>query len=106
MSSMEELYEKAQQVSDMVDDLRTRMEGTVFKGESWDGNVKISSWGTGEPVAVELSAPIPDDLRYMIEQEIREALDRWCEARAAFMNDGLAAIQEVTGVGPDFQPPF
>lgn len=106
MSSMEQLYEKAQLVSELVDDLRERMERTVFKGESWDGSVKISSRGTGEPVDVSITAPIPDDVRCTLEQGIREALDRWCDARAAFMNDGLASIQEATGVGPGFQPPL
>lgn len=106
MEPAENIFEKAQQVTDMMNDLRGKMEGSVFKGESYDGSVRISLWGTGEPVAVSVSGPFPDEVREVLARGIEEALARCCEARVAFMTEGLENIQREAGVGPDFQMPF
>ena len=42
MDPGETIFEKAQQVSDMMDELRGKMEKSVFKGESCDGSVRIA----------------------------------------------------------------
>ena len=100
------IFEKAQQVFEKMNNLRERVEGHVFKGESYDGSVRISQWGTGAPVAVSVSGPFPDDVREALARSIEEALARCCEARVAFMTDGLESIQREAGVGPGFQMPF
>ena len=106
MGPAENIFEKAQQVTEMMNELRNKMEGSVFKGESYDGNVRISLWGTGAPVAVALSGPFPDEVREALARSIEEALARCCEARVTFMTEGLENIQRVAGVGPDFKMPF
>lgn len=106
MEAGENIFEKAQQVTELMNGLRDRMEGSVFKGESSDGTVKIAVWGTGEPVAVSVTGPFPDEVRDALACGIEEALARCVEARTAFMTDGLDSIQRETGVGPDFQMPF
>lgn len=106
MNFDENLFEKAQQVTDMMNELREKMDGSVFKGESGDGTVKIALWGTGEPVAVAVSGPFPAEVGEALGRGIEEALSRCCEARSAFMRDGLERIQREAGVGPDFQMPF
>ena len=106
MNPNENIFEKAQQVTDMMNELRDKMEGSVFKGESYDGTVRIALWGTGEPVAVSVSGPWPDEVRESLARNIEEALARCCEARVTFMTDGLEKIQREAGVGPDFQMPF
>ena len=100
------IFEKAQQVFEKMNNLRERVEGHVFKGESYDGSVRISQWGTGAPVAVSVSGPFPADVREALARSIEEALARCCEARVAFMTDGLESIQREAGVGPGFQMPF
>ena len=106
MNSNEDIFEKAQQVTDMMNELRDKMEESVFKGESRDGSVRIALWGTGEPVSASVSGPWPDDVREALARGIEDALARCCEARVAFMTDGLETIQREAGVGPDFQMPF
>jgi DNA-binding protein YbaB len=106
MDPAENIFEKAQQVTEMMNKLRDRMERNVFKGESYDGSVRIALWGTGEPVAVSVSGPFPDEVREALARGIEEALARCSEARVAFMTDGLENIQREAGVGPDFQMPF
>lgn len=106
MEPAENIFEKAQQVTDMMNELRDKMAGSVFKGESYDGSVRISLWGTGEPVAVSVSGPFPDEVREVLARGIEEALARCCEARVAFMTDGLENIQREAGVGPGFRMPF
>ena len=106
MDSNKNIFEKAQQVTDMMNELRDKMEGSVFKGESYDGSVRIALWGTGEPVAVSVSGPFPEEVREALARGIEEALARCCEARVTFMTDGLDSIQREAGVGPDFQMPF
>ena len=106
MEAAENIFEKAQQVTELMNGLRDRMEGSVFKGESSDGTVKIALWGTGEPVAVSLTGPVPDNVRDSLARGIEEALASCVEARTAFMTDGLDRIQREAGVGPEFQMPF
>lgn len=100
------IFEKAQQVTELMNNLRDRMEGRVFKGESHDGSVRISLRGTGEPVAVSVSGLFPDEVREVLARSIEEALARCCEARVSFMTNGLESIQRKAGVGPGFQMPF
>lgn len=102
----ENIFEKAQQVTELMNGLRDRMEGSVFKGESSDGTVKIALWGTGEPVAVSVTGPFPGEVGGALARGIEEALARCCEARVTFMTDGLDRIQREAGVGPEFQMPF
>ena len=106
MEPDENIFEKAQRVTDMMNELRDKMEGSVFKGVSQDGSVKIALWGTGAPVAVAVSGPFPEEVREALSRGIEEALSQCCEARVAFMTDGLETIQREAGVGPDFQMPF
>lgn len=106
MEPIENIFEKAQQVTDMINELQNKMEGSVFKGVSNDGIVKIAMWGTGAPVAVAVSGPFSDEVREALSRGIEEALTQCCEARAAFMTNGLDTIQREAGVGPDFQMPF
>ena len=106
MNPNENIFEKAQQVTDMMNELRDKMEGSVFKGESYDGTVRIALCGTGEPVDVSVSGPWPDEVRESLARNIEEALARCCETRVAFMTEGLENIQREAGVGPDFQMPF
>lgn len=106
MDSARNIFEKAQQVFEKMNNLRERVEGNVFKGESYDGSVRISLWGTGAPVAVSVSGPFPDEVHEALTRNIEEALARCCEARVAFMTDGLESIQREAGVGPGFQMPF
>lgn len=106
MNSNENLFEKVQQVTDMMNELREQMDGSVFKGESGDGRVKIALWGTGEPVAVAVSGPFSAKVGEPLGRGIEEALARCCEARVAFMTDGFESIQREAGAGPEFQMPF
>lgn len=100
-----DIFEKAQQVTERLGGLRDSMEGTVFKGESADGSVKIALWGTGEPVAVSVAGPFPDEVRDALVRGIEEALSRFVEARNAFMTEGLERIQKEVGTA-DLQLPF
>ena len=47
MEPAENIFEKAQQATDMMNGLRDKMEGSVVKGESYDGTIRIALWGTG-----------------------------------------------------------
>ena len=70
MEADENIFEKAQRVTEMMNRLRDRMEGHVFKGESSDGTVKIALRGTGEPVAVSLTGPFPGNVREALARGI------------------------------------
>lgn len=102
----ENIFEKAQQVTDMMNELRDTLDKTVFKGVSHDGSVTIALLGTGAPAAVAVSGPFSDKACSTLSRAIEEALDHCCEARVAFMTKGLESIQREAGVGPDFEMPF
>ena len=80
-------------MTDMMNELRDKMEGSVFKGDSYDGSVRIALWGTGEPVAVSVSGPWPDEVREALARGIEELFLTADDAAAGF--DAFATAAEL-----------
>lgn len=106
MPSPEELYEKAAVVHARMTELRERIDKTVFVGASEDGLLKIGMCGDGSPASVEFLFDVPEDAKKAFENEVLEALIEAHNARVEELENGLKAIQEETGTGPDFRMPF
>lgn len=100
------LFEKAALVQTRIDELRERLDESVFTGESHSGCFRISLYGDGQPAAVEIRMELEEDGKKLFEGEIFQALEAAFRSRVAALDNGLKAIQEEAGVGPDFKMPF
>ena len=100
------LLEKAALVQTRIDELRERLDESVFTGESQSGCFRISLYGDGQPAAVEIRMELEEDGKKLFEGEIFQALEAAFRSRVAALDNGLKAIQDEAGVGPDFKMPF
>lgn len=92
MEVNENLFEQAAAVKALMDQLRGHVDHTPFKGASENGRIEITLWGTGYQASVAVSGDSPQDVRDALSRDIGEALARCCEARGAFLTEGLDAI--------------
>ena len=101
-----ELFAKAEEVHARITALREELDNTVFKGLSDDGVVEIGLCGDGRPVSAEIHVEGQDEQKQRLAFDILDALDNVYAARIERLENGLKAIQDETGVGPDFKMPF
>jgi DNA-binding protein YbaB len=103
---MEGLFAKAQIVHARINELRERIDRSVFTGESEGGLFRIGLYGDGHPASVEMRMDMDEACRKLIEDEIFEALEEVFHLRMQALDDGLRAVQEETGVDSDMAMPF
>lgn len=103
---MEGLFAKAQIVHARVEEVRERLDESVFVGESEDGIFRIGIYGDGRPSSVEVRLNVPAKEKAPFENGVREALEAAYCLRMKALDNGLRAIQDETGVGQDFKVPF
>lgn len=99
-----ELFEKAALVQARMDELRKRLDESVFTGESESGFFRISIYGDGQPASVEIRMDLEG--KEIFEKEIFDALAAAFRLRVQALENGLKAVQDEVGVGPDFKMPF
>ena len=103
----DELYAKAAIVQKRIDEMRERLDESVFVGESENGFFKIALYGDGHPAGVEICLDLGDEQgKALFEAGLFEALEDAFRLRMEALDKGLQAIQEETGVGQDFKVPF
>ena len=103
----DELYAKAAEVNRRIDEMRERLDESVFTGESENGFFKIALYGDGRPAAVEICLDLGDEQgKALFEAGLFEALEDAFRLRMEALDKGLQAIQDETGVGQDFKVPF
>lgn len=100
------LIEKAQVVHERMMELRQEIDETVFTGTSQDGYLQISLHGDGRPQLVRFGWNVSEETSSVIETEILEALADIYDSRIRRLERELQALQDETGVGPDFSLPF
>ena len=103
---MKALLGKAALVQTRIDELRERLDESVFTGESHSGCFRISLYGDGQPAAVEIRMELEEDGKKLFEGEIFQTLEAAFRSRVAALDEGLRAVQDEVGVGPDFKMPF
>lgn len=87
-------------------ELREALDKTVFTGISDDGIVEIGLCGDGRPASAEIHVEGQDEEKQRLAFDILDALDNIYAARIEHLENGLKAIQDESGVGPDFEMPF
>lgn len=103
----DELYAKAALVHKRIDEMRERLDESVFTGESENGFFKIALYGDGRPAGVEICLDLGDEQgKALFEAGLFEALEDAYRLRMEALDKGLRAIQDETGVGQDFKVPF
>lgn len=103
----DELYAKAAEVHKRIDEMRERLDESVFTGESENGFFKIALYGDGRPAGVEICLDLGDEQgKALFEAGLFEALEDAYRLRMEALDKGLRAIQDETGVGQDFKVPF
>lgn len=103
----DELYAKAALVHKRIDEMRERLDESVFTGESENGFFKIALYGDGRPARVEICLDLGDEQgKVLFEAGLFEAFEDAFRLRMEALDKGLQAIQDETGVGQDFKVPF